>query len=185
MTIKLTWLPNTEADIDEYQVWRAPDNVNFTQIVIIDHNLGDPGVFDTGTGRFFYEDTGGTTSDWYKIRAVDTSANLSSFTVSKQAGAPLPPVCALFGTVLHADGAADTEAQVQIFIKSTKKTKEGQFVSTDGVTSDPVEVFTDDNGFWEVNIIRDALVEVVIPRINLRAEVQIPDAASAELTTLL
>jgi hypothetical protein len=185
MAIKLTWLPNTEADIDEYQIWRAPDNVNFTQQTTIDHNTGNALIFDTSTGRFFWEDPTGTTTHWYKIRAVDTTANLSAFTVSKQAGPPLPPICVLFGTVLQMDGEPETEAQVQIFIQDTKKTKEGQFVSTDGVTSAPVEVFTDDNGFWEADIIRQAVVRVVIPKINLDIEVTVPDAASAEITTLL
>jgi hypothetical protein len=185
MAIKLTWLPNSEADIKEYQIWRAPDNVNFTQQTTITHDEGDPGIFDPSTGRFFWEDPTGTTDDWYKIRAVDNSNNLSAFTVSKQAGPPLPSVCVIFGTVLHANGEPETEAQVQVFIKSTEKNKEGQFVSEDGIVNDPVEVFTDDNGFWEVEVIRQAVVEVNIPRINLLAEITVPDAASAEITTLL
>lgn len=185
MAIKLTWLPNTEADIDEYQIWRSTDNVSFTQQVIIDHDLGNPAIYDTSIGRFFWVDPTGTTSMWYRIRAVDTAANLSAFTVSKQAGPPLPPICVLFGTVLQTDGEPETEAQVQIFIQDTKKGKEGQFVNTDGVTSAPVEVFTDDNGFWEADIIRQAIVRIVIPKINLDAEITIPNAASAEITTLL
>ena len=185
MSIKLTWLPNTESDIDEYQVWRSSDNVNFTQQTIVDHNFGNPLIYDSGIGRFFWVDPTGTAVLWYKIRAVDTTANLSSFTVSKQAGPPLPPICVLFGTVLEIDGEPEKEAQVQVFIRDTKKGKEGQFVSSDGVTSAPVEVFTDDNGFWEVDIIRQSVIRIVIPKINLDAELVVPDAASAEITTLL
>jgi hypothetical protein len=185
MAIKITWLPNLEADIDEYQVWRASDNVNFTQQVVIDHDISDPAIYDPGTGRFFWEDPTGTTSLWYKVRAVDTVGNLSAFTLSKQAGPPLPAICVLFGTVLHPDGTPDTEAQVQIFIRSTEKTKEGQFVNDYGIVNDPIEVFTDDNGLWEAEIIRESVVEVNIPKINLLAEITVPNAASAEITTLL
>ena len=185
MAIKLTWLPNPESDIDEYQIWRSSDNFNFTQQAIVPHNLSDPLVFDTGTGRFYWEDPTGTTVLWYKIRAVDAVGNLSAFTISKQAGPPLPPICVVFGTVLGIDGEPETEAQVQVFIVDTKKGKEGQFVSSDGVTSNPAEVFTDDNGFWEANIIRESVVRIVIPKINLDAEITIPDAVSAAITTLL
>jgi hypothetical protein len=185
MAIKLTWLPNTEADIASYEIWRASDNVNFTLQTTIVHNLGDAGVFDTSIGRFFWNDPTGTTSLWYKIRSKDTSDNLSAFTVSKQAGAPLPPVCVLFGTVLKTDGTPEEEAQIQIVMVSTEKTKAGQFVNTDGVTSEPIEVFTDDNGFWEVEIIRQSTVNVIVPKIHLDVEVTIPDAASAEITTLI
>lgn len=185
MAIKLTWLPNTDSDILQYEVWRADDNVNFTLQTTITHNLSDPLVYDAGIGRFFWEDPTGTTSHWYKIRAADSSLNLSAFSVSKQSGAPLPPICVLFGTVLMADGVPETEAQVQVYVEDRRKTKDGQFVGALGVTSEPIEVFTDDNGFWEAEIIRGALVRVVIPKINLDVELTVPDAASAEITTLL
>jgi hypothetical protein len=58
-------------------------------------------------------------------------------------------------------------------------------VSTDGIVNDPVEVFTDDAGYWEVNVVRLALVRIVIPRINLDTDISVPDAASAEITTLI
>jgi len=185
MTIKLTWLPNEDTGVDGYQVWRADDNINFTQQVLVDHDLTDPAVFDTSIGRFYWEDPTGTAVHWYKIRAFDGAGNLSAFTVSKQAGPPLPSICVLHGTVLMANGDPETEAQVQVFIDNVKKTKEGQFVGTDGVTSVPVEAFTDDNGYWEIDVIREAVVHIVIPKINLDAEITVPDSASAEITTLL
>ena len=185
MGVKLTWLPNFEADIKEYEIWRAPDNINFTQQATITHDTNDLSVYDPNIGRFYWEDPTGLTTYWYKIRAVDSADNLSGFTVAKQAGPPLPAVCVLFGTVLKANGEAETEAQIQIYIRSTEKTKEGQFVDSYGVTNDPVEVFTDDNGFWEVEIIRNAAIRVIIPRINLDVELTVPDAASAEITSLI
>lgn len=183
--IKLTWVPNTEVDIDNYEIWKAPDNVNFTKIADVDHDLGNPLVYDAGIGRFFYEDATGTETDWYKIRAEDSSGNFSAFTVSKQAGPPTPPICVLFGTVLLPDGTPVTDAQVQIYIQNRESEKDGQFVDTYGIKSTPIEVFTDDSGFWEADIIRESTVRVVIPPINLDTEIIIPNASSAEITTLL
>lgn len=185
MSVKLTWLPNAEAAIAKYELWKSADNTNFTLLVEVDHDLGNAALFDNSIGRFYYEDATGLDTDWFKVRAVDAVGNLSSFTVSKQAGPSLPAVCVLFGTILRADGSPETEAQIQIFIQNTEKTKEGQFVSGTGVTSLPIEVFTDDNGFWEAEIIRQSTVRVVIPKINLDTELTIPDSASAEITTLV
>jgi len=185
MAIKVTWVPNTEADIAQYEVWRAPNNVTFTLQTTIVHDTGNPLVYDVSLGRFFWVDATGTTTDWYKVRAEDAIGNFSAFTLSKQAAPAPPAICVLFGTVLLPDGTPETEAQVQVYIQNTVKTKEGQFVSADGVTSEPLEVFTDDTGLWEVDVIRQADVRVVIPKINLDAELTIPNAASAEITTLL
>lgn len=183
--IKLTWVPNTETDIDNYEVWRAPDNVNFTKIADVDHNLGDPLLFDPAIGRFFYEDATGTVDDWYKIRAEDTTGNFSAFTVSKQVGPSTPPICTLFGTVLDLDGQPNTNVQVRLRVKRTKTGKEGQFVNADGVTISELEVFTDDAGFWEADVLQEAVIEVIIPPINLEAEIIVPTSASADITTLI
>lgn len=185
MGIKLTWLPNPEADIDKYEIWKSPDNNIFAKETEIDHDVGDPAVYDASIGRFYWEDAAGLTTDWYKIRAVDIASNYSAFTVAKQGGPPTPPICVLFGTVLDVNGDPNTNVQVQIRIQSTKEGKEGQFVDSDGVTSDFLEVFTDDAGFWEADVMQGATVDVIIPKINLDVEIEVPAAASADITTLI
>lgn len=185
MSIKLTWLPNPEADIDKYEIWSSPDNNIYTLETTITHDIGDPAVYDATIGRFYWIDTTGLVTDYYKIKAFDTVGNPSSFTVPKQAGPPTPPICVLFGTVLDLDGEPQTEAQIQIKIKDTKQGKDGQFVTVYGVTSAEVEVFTDDAGFWEANIMQGATVRVIIPKINLDVELTVPAQASAEITTLI
>jgi hypothetical protein len=82
MSIRLTWLPNTEADIDHYDWQRAPDNAGvpgtWADLVSIDHDLLGPN-YDPTSNRFFYIDLTGTTDNWYRIRAVDTEGNESGW----------------------------------------------------------------------------------------------------------
>lgn len=183
--IKLTWLPNTEVDIAGYEIHRSDDAVNYSKIADITHDLNDVNVYDAAIGRFYYNDAAGTTSHWYKIRAIDAAANESGYTVAKQAGPPTPDVCVIYGTILDANGEPETEAQVQIYVKNTEASKEGQFVNSYGITHTPIEVFTNDAGFWEADVIRGATVRVNIPAVNLDTEVIVPDAVSAEITTLI
>lgn len=185
MGIESTWAPNTEVDIDEYELYKSPDNISFNLLVTIDHDLGDPGVYDTARGVFFYLDATGLTTDWYKVRAKDAAGNFSGFTVAKQGSPVTPALCTIYGTILNNDGTPDIEAQVLLVIKSTEQTKAGQFVSTDGVTSTQIEVFTDDTGYWEADVLQGAIIDIDIPRINLKTDITIPAAPSAEITTLL
>ena len=183
--IKLTWLPNTEVDIAGYEIERSDDGITYNKIADITHNLNDVNVYDAAIGRFYYNDTSGTSTNWYKIRAIDAAANESGYTVAKQASPPTPDICVVYGTILDANGTPETESQVQVYVKNTEASKEGQFVNSYGVTAAPIETFTNDAGFWEVDIMRGATVRINIPAINLDTEVIIPDAVSAEITTLL
>jgi hypothetical protein len=82
MSVTITWLPNTEADMDHYDVQRAPDSSGqpgtWADLVSIDHDTGGPN-YDAASGRFFYADTTGTTDHWYRLRSVDTDNNASSY----------------------------------------------------------------------------------------------------------
>lgn len=185
MGIKLTWLPNPDSDVKEYEVHRSTDNTTFTKIATVTHDLADVLVYDSSLGRFFYLDATGLTTHYYRIRAADVADNKSAYTISKQSGPPLPDICVLHGYVVKADATAEPEAQVIVTPQSAKTTKAGQYVSTYGLTSEQIEVFTDDVGYWEVNVVRTATVVVEIPKINLKATVTIPNLASAEITTLI
>ena len=183
--IRLSWVPNAEVDIASYQIWRSDNAVTYTQVVEITHDLNEPTVYDTGTGRFYYDDATGTTDHWYKVRAVDAAANESGFTVPRQPGPPTPEVCIVHGTVLGADGTPKTDAQVQVYVRNEESTKAGQFVNSYGITASPVEVHTNDAGFWEVGIVRGANVRINIPDVNLDTEISIPDQVSADISTLI
>lgn len=186
MAVRLTWLPNPEADIASYDIQRSDDAVNFTTIASITHDLGDTAVYDSATGRFYYEDaTGIADTHYYRIRAIDSATNQSAWTSAKQAGPPSPPVCTLFGTVVDADGSPNTNVVIRVTITSAKATKDGQLVGNLGVTSNQIEAFTDDAGFFEVTILQGACVNLEIPSIELEQEVTVPAQASVDFQELL
>jgi len=186
MSIRLTWLANPEADIASYELQRSDDAIVFSTIASIAHNLLDPLVYDTSIGRFFYDDaTGIAASHYYRMRAIDSSGNQSGWTTTKQAGAPTPPLCTVFGTVVNPDGSPNSDVQVRATIESTKSTKDGQTVGTLGVTGKRIEVFTDDAGFFEVQLLQGASVVLSIPDIELEKTITVPALASADFNTLI
>lgn len=82
MSVTITWLPNTESDIKEYDVQRAPDNGGvpgtWADLVTILHDLTGPN-YDPVANRFFYVDHTGTLQNWYRIRSGDTEDNKSGY----------------------------------------------------------------------------------------------------------
>lgn len=50
-----------------------------------------------------------------------------------------------------------------------------------GLTDDVVSATTDDNGVFFLQLVRGAVVEVTIPRINYRRQLTVPNQASADL----
>ena len=82
MSVTVTWLPNIETDMASYDLQRAPDDAGvpgvWVDLVNIPHNLSGPN-YDPQSNRFFYDDTTGTLTHWYRIRAVDTAANKSPY----------------------------------------------------------------------------------------------------------
>lgn len=133
MSVTITWLPNTEADIASYD-WQRADDVadapgTWTDLVSIDHDLLGAN-YDAGTGRFFYVDTSGSTSHWYRLRAVDTDGNASRYSNPFQPSEsttppPFPNTVVLYEDyagenslqLTDLDGAPIDEAQVRVYKK--------------------------------------------------------------------
>lgn len=93
-------------------------------------------------------------------------------------------LCTISGTILMADGTPHTEAVVKAVVEEATD-QGGQIASGVGVTSDPIEVFTEDNGTFEISLIQGARVLLHIPAINLRKLVIVPTAATANLVDLI
>lgn len=186
MGIRLTWAPNTESDIASYEIERSSDGITFTALATVIHDLNDPLVYDSTEGVFFYLDsTGVANQDFYRIRAVDTGGNKSSYSTPKQVGPPNPDICVVYGTIVDADGNPNTDVQVRATIISTEESQDGQIVGQFGVTNNPIVETTDDNGFFELLLIQGAEVTLHIPVINLRRVVTIPAQATADFQSLL
>jgi hypothetical protein len=94
MSVRVTWLPNTEADIASYDLQRAPDVAGapgtFVDVITIVHDLLGPD-FDIPSNRFFYDDVIGVTTDWYRLRATDTNSNNSGWSNPFQPSTTVTP----------------------------------------------------------------------------------------------
>lgn len=157
MSIKITWLPNTEADIKEYDVRRAPDASGqpgtWADLVTIAHDLQGAN-YDSASNRFFYNDPTGTLDHWYSIRAEDTDGNVSGWGNPFQPSEsttppPFPNTVALDEdyTVENALQATDPDgvpiegAQIRVYKKADYDLK--NFNAIIGVTR------TDASGGWK------------------------------------
>jgi hypothetical protein len=82
VSIRLTWLPNTESDISRYDWQRAPDVAGvpgtWVDLISVAHVIPGPD-YDPTSNRFFYVDATGSTTLWYRERAVDTDGNPSGW----------------------------------------------------------------------------------------------------------
>jgi hypothetical protein len=188
MSVRLTWLPNTEADIDHYEWQRAPDASGvpgtWADLISIDHDLGGPN-YDAPTNRFFYVDLTGTTDHWYRIRAVDTDGNASGWGNPFQSSEsttppPFPNTVVLnedFGAenalqYTDPDGAPVDGAQIRVYKKTDYDLE--NFSAAVGVTTtnatggwvDPVTVeagFTYTIQFFKPGAFGPDAQEVVVP----------------------
>lgn len=156
MSVTITWLPNTEADMKEYDVQRAPDDGGqhgtWADLVTIAHDLLGPN-YDQTSDRFFYVDTTGSLDHWYRVRAADVDGNQSGYTPPFQPSEsttppPFPNTVALnedYGTenqlqYKDPDGEPIKDAQIRVYKKIDYDLE--NFEAAIGVTT------TDDSGSW-------------------------------------
>jgi hypothetical protein len=149
VSIKLTWLPNTESDIAQYDWQRAPDNAGlpgaWTDLVSIPHAIPGPN-YDPDANRFFYVDESGTVGDWYRERAVDTDGNASGWSDPFQPSESTTPPPFPNTVILDQDYGGTNELQpvdpdgsplVAVQVRVWKKIDfdVGNFAATVGTTS--------------------------------------------------
>lgn len=73
MSVRITWLPSSDADVFSYDVERSPSlGGPWTLLQNIVHNLSNPAVYDTVNGVFFYVDAIGSGSSYYRLTAIDS-----------------------------------------------------------------------------------------------------------------
>lgn len=95
------------------------------------------------------------------------------------------PVCQVSGTVCGVDGTPKAGAQVRATIKSTQADQGGQVAGGAGITSTSLSAITADDGTFTIQLLQGATVELEIPDINLRKEVLIPAATTADFVDLV
>ena len=90
MATTVYWNPSGDANIDHYLVEYASAEAGpFSSLATVNHDTGDSALYDAERGQFYYTHAGGTSSTWYRLAAVDDSAQQSAYSTPFQAGTPL------------------------------------------------------------------------------------------------
>lgn len=88
------------------------------------------------------------------------------------------PTCDITGNINDAMGQPIAGAAVTARVLGLPTIEGGT-----GLTDDSVNVTTDDNGVFVLSLVRLAVVEVFIPRINFRRQITVPNATAVNLFT--
>lgn len=97
----------------------------------------------------------------------------------------MPEICTVTGTICKADGTPVAGVQVKATIKSTQQDQGGQIASGSGVTSAPIEAFTDDDGLFGIDLVQGGVYVLEIPSINLRKQIVVPVEVTVPFTGLI
>lgn len=101
MSVRVSWLPSSDANIASYDIERAYSVAGpWTFVANVLHAVGGPN-WDASTTSFFYVDNSGVGSSWYRLTAIDAAGQRSPTSDPFQAhGAqPQPGVPNLVNTV--------------------------------------------------------------------------------------
>lgn len=141
--IQLFWNPNTDTDLDHYEIQRSTVGSSGPWV-----DVGSP-VENGSYPDLPYNDTGlsGNTSYWYQIRAVDTGGNASPWTFVTQIDLSAPPIITPIDTTTPGnpanlkayagDGAVSLVFDPSISSNVTKYVLSAQKVDLIGVPFDP------------------------------------------------
>lgn len=97
------------------------------------------------------------------------------------AGVPVSPtLCTVYGTLtdLAGNGLLNTGVRATVVSHPT-------IVSGAGVSVETADTYTDATGYFELTVLRGAVVNLEVDAIGLRQQVTIPAAATVEFSTLL
>lgn len=129
------------------------------------------------------EDTTG--SELFLVRYINTGGNAKLVDETIAFGplrtAATLELCNLYGTVLALDGSADVNKPVYVTIIPNTILTTG---SKPGVSVQRIEMYTDSNGGFSLDILRSLVVRLQIPSMGYDAKVTIPDQASANFADL-
>ena len=97
------------------------------------------------------------------------------------AGVPVSPaLCTVYGTLTDLAGSALLNTGIRATVVSHPV-----FVGGAGVSVETPETFTDAAGYFELTLLRGAVVNLEIDAIGLRQQVTIPNAATSDFISLL
>lgn len=126
-----------------------------------------------------------TASEYFFVRLLNTGANAriddQTIAFGPLRTAISPDLCALYGSVLDINGQPDINKNVRVSILPNTVLTTG---SKPGVSVDRIEMFTDSNGGFSIDLIRGLTIRLQIPSIGYDKKIAIPDASSVNFADL-
>lgn len=79
MANRIEWNASGNPSIDHYLLDRSASETGpWANVASVDHDLGDPTVYDPALGKFFFLDNAGAVGSWYRVIEVDTLSQQSN-----------------------------------------------------------------------------------------------------------
>jgi hypothetical protein len=126
-----------------------------------------------------------TSSEYFFVRLLNTGGNAriddQTIAFGQLRTATAPELCALYGSVLDINGQPDINKNVRVSILPNTILTTG---SKPGVSVDRIEMFTDSNGGFSIDLIRGLTIRLQIPSIGYDKKIAIPDASSVNFADL-
>lgn len=81
----VTWPPSADPTTASYKLQTSPNAASWTDLATVANDTGDPLVYDSAEGVFYYEDGAGTGATWYRVALIDTFAQQGAWSEPMQA----------------------------------------------------------------------------------------------------
>ena len=132
----------------------------------------------SGTSDYEYDDEGGEASYWYRTRYYNTvSGNVSSYSdwMQGDTGSVIDAAELIVGKIRLADldGGPMVDAKVTIVNTFIPQTADSYFIS-----GGAIQLETNGVGYAEVNLVRGAIVDVIIGGTSVVRRIQVPSTGT-------
>ena len=153
------WVAKTLTDDDWYEVGDGVYVVTFSEDEL-----------DTA-GSFVFKLEGDTIATYIEVANVESDGSSDSIDM---------PVCTVSGYVYNLTGDAVEGAAVTVRVLGFPTVVDSLAAITDSTAT----AYTDENGYFELALVREAYVDISIPKANYRRQLTVPDSATASLFSI-
>lgn len=179
MTVKVSWMADTDDSVTSYEVFRSQDKgLTYSSIAVVPFDTQGTD-YDKTTKRFFVNDSTGQAGDVYMITATGLYGTSEPTIVI--APPAVPAKCLVVGYVRDAHGRVDRNWTVRVSTAAQRGENwlagggvVGQHPLSVGVVASDTTVHPDENGFWSVELLQDAIARISIPVLDLDWAFRVP-----------
>lgn len=160
-------------DAFSHNIKRSPTGTSGTFVEIATDVIGTAFQDPTGAITFFYQ-----------IIAVN-KAGVELKTTTPLIVYDAVNVCKVFGVIQDVSGRPEADAEIRFQIRRESFPQSLNDTAKDlNLTGDEVLVFTNELGQFEIFLIRNATVQMFVPKTRLSLEFMVPDQATVDFTKI-